>query len=82
MSNDEKTLVNTLTVLSERMKWVIRMGGVLILALSAGYAYQVNTNLAYGKMIEKTSTQMVAHIEEADKIHKIMIEKWIMDNDD
>ena len=80
MSHEERIL-DTLTTLCERMKWVIRIGGVLVLALSAGYAYQVNTNLAYGKTIESNQAQMEAHIEEADKIHQIMIEKWIMDND-
>ena len=80
MSHEERIL-KTLVTLSERMKWVIRIGGVLIIALGAGYAYQVTANLAYAKMTETNKTQIEAHIEEADKIHKIMIEKWIMNND-
>jgi hypothetical protein len=80
VSYEEQTLLNTLTTLSERMKWVIRIGGTLICILMAGYAYQVNINLANATNIEANTTQMEAHIIQADQIHKILIENWIKDN--
>lgn len=80
MSHEEKVL-DTLLVLSERVKWVIRIGGALVCILSAGYAYQININLANATEIKSNTAHIESHIEQTDQLHKIMIDKWIKDNE-
>lgn len=76
MSHEEKIL-KAVTVLSEQVKWVIRIGGILMFALSAGYIYQVNMNLANATDIESNRTEIRAHIETVDQLHNLLMEKWI-----
>jgi hypothetical protein len=80
VSTEEQTLLDALTVLSERMKWVIRIGGALVCILMAGYAYQVDVNSAYGKLIESNTARLATHVEQSDQLHTIIIEKFIEDH--
>lgn len=81
MSHEEKIL-KAVTVLSERMKWVIRIGSILMCALSAGYIYQVNMNLANATDIESNRTEIRAHIETVDKLHNLLMKEWIINDRD
>lgn len=73
----EEILTETLNVLSERLKWVIIIGGFLTTTLWLGFGYQVSVNLALSQVVQTTSTALQVHIDQVDPLHQLMMEKWI-----
>lgn len=73
----EDKLLQTLTKLSERMKWVILIGGFLIISLTGGYAYQVNINMAHAETIQSIQQAIQSHLEIVNPLHEMLMEKWI-----
>ena len=70
-----ETLMNTLTTLSERMKWVILIGGALISVLGAGYAYQVNINMSHASAIKSNQAALTSHIQQADLLTEAILNR-------
>ena len=67
--------MNTLTTLSERMKWVILIGGALITVLGAGYAYQVNINMSHAAAIQSNQSALESHIRQADLLTESILQR-------
>jgi FAD synthase len=65
-----------ISILCERLTWVIRVGVFLITLLLGGYGYQATINISNAETIKATQATIETHIDAANQVHEALLNYW------